>query len=97
MFHRVCLFYGQLLRSLLHYFPVGKRLLRAKRKKNVSEEDLIHIRSQLAVHCDSDALLLECRKFCSDANVGIKELLLRNQLIKEPTVLRNQLLESDRL
>ena len=72
-FERVRLFYGQLLRSLLHYLPISKRLLRAckfldpKQRQYVLEEDLIHTKQQLAINCDTDALLLEWRQFCSDS------------------------------
>ena len=79
-FQRVRLFYGQLLRSLIHYLPIGKRLLRAckfldpKQRENVAEEDLIHVKSQLNFDCDADALLLEWRKFRSDAEIDTEEV-----------------------
>ena len=74
-FERVRQFYRTLLRSLIHYLPIGQRLLRTvqfidpSQKENVLEADLVHVMKQLSVKGDPDQLLLEWRQFVSDVTL----------------------------
>lgn len=78
-YERVRKFYHQLIKSFVHYLPLGRRLLQAvqfidpSKTQLVSEKDVIYASQKLGVNCDSDCLAREYRRYLSDSRGSQEE------------------------
>ena len=76
-FKRVRTFFQHLLQSLVHYLPIGRRILRIvqfvdpTKIREISEKDILYLKKKLSVVADSDELALEYRRFCVDVDVNL--------------------------